>query len=40
MREGQVFFVHNRVADIEQVAQGLKELVPEASIAVCSRADG
>ena len=26
LREGQVFFVHNRVADIEQVAQGLKEL--------------
>ena len=34
LREGQVFFVHNRVADIEQVAQGLKELVPEARIAV------
>ena len=34
LREGQVFFVHNRVADIEQVAGGLKELVPEARIAV------
>jgi transcription-repair coupling factor (superfamily II helicase) len=34
LREGQVFFVHNRVADIEQVAAGLNELVPEARIAV------
>ncbi|HVF73759.1 MAG TPA: DEAD/DEAH box helicase, partial [Acidimicrobiales bacterium] len=30
LREGQVFFVHNRVADIERVAAGLRELVPEA----------
>jgi transcription-repair coupling factor (superfamily II helicase) len=34
LREGQVFFVHNRVADIEKVALGLNELVPEARIAV------
>ncbi len=34
LREGQVFFVHNRVQDIEDVAAGLKELVPEARIAV------
>ncbi len=34
LREGQVFFVHNRVADIEQVAAELAELVPEARIAV------
>lgn len=34
LREGQVFFVHNRVADIEQIAGGLRELVPEARIAV------
>jgi transcription-repair coupling factor (superfamily II helicase) len=34
LREGQVFFVHNRVADIELVARGLRELVPEARIAV------
>jgi len=33
-REGQVFFVHNRVHDIEEVAAGLKELVPEARIIV------
>nr|MDP9006860.1 transcription-repair coupling factor [Actinomycetota bacterium] len=33
-REGQAFFVHNRVSDIEQVAAGLRELVPEARIAV------
>jgi len=34
LREGQVFFVHNRVADIDRVAGGLAELVPEARIAV------
>ncbi len=34
LREGQAFFVHNRVSDIEQVAAGLRELVPEARIAV------
>jgi transcription-repair coupling factor (superfamily II helicase) len=34
LREGQVFYVHNRVQDIEQVAAGLKDLVPEARIAV------
>ena len=34
LREGQVFFVHNRVMDIEHIAAQLKELVPEARIAV------
>src|SRR5438045_2398875 len=34
LREGQVFFVHNRVADIEQVAADIRELVPEARVAV------
>jgi transcription-repair coupling factor (superfamily II helicase) len=34
LREGQVFFVHNRVRDIERVARELRELVPEARIAV------
>ncbi len=34
LREGQVFFVHNRVSDIDQVAAELRELVPEARIAV------
>jgi transcription-repair coupling factor (superfamily II helicase) len=34
LREGQVFYVHNRVHDIEQVTAGLRELVPEARIAV------
>src|SRR5438552_2055285 len=34
LREGQVFFVHNRVQDIELVAGRLRELVPEARIAV------
>jgi transcription-repair coupling factor (superfamily II helicase) len=34
LREGQAFFVHNRVQDIEEVAAGLRDLVPEARIAV------
>jgi len=34
LREGQVFFVHNRVQDIEQVADELRSLVPEARVAV------
>lgn len=34
LREGQVFFVHNRVMDIEHVAADLRRLVPEARIAV------
>jgi transcription-repair coupling factor (superfamily II helicase) len=33
-REGQVFFVHNRVHDIEEVAARVKELVPEARVLV------
>ncbi|MBV9660973.1 MAG: transcription-repair coupling factor, partial [Acidimicrobiales bacterium] len=32
LREGQVFYVHNRVADIEKVAAELRALVPEARI--------
>ena len=34
MREGQIFFVHNRVESIERVARRLRDLVPEARIAV------
>jgi transcription-repair coupling factor (superfamily II helicase) len=34
LREGQVFYVHNRVESIERVAGHLAELVPEARIAV------
>ncbi|MDQ1401873.1 MAG: hypothetical protein QOG03_189 [Actinomycetota bacterium] len=34
LREGQVFFVHNRVADIERVARDLRNMVPEARVAV------
>jgi transcription-repair coupling factor (superfamily II helicase) len=34
LREGQVFFVHNRVQDIEKVAADLRNLVPEARIAI------
>ena len=33
-RGGQVFFVHNRVASIDQVARQVREAVPEASIVV------
>jgi transcription-repair coupling factor (superfamily II helicase) len=34
LREGQVFYVHNRVADIDQVARHLGQLVPDARIAI------
>ncbi|TMR21620.1 transcription-repair coupling factor [Nonomuraea turkmeniaca] len=34
LRDGQIFFVHNRVASINRVAARLRELVPEARIAV------
>ena len=34
LREGQVFFVHNRVQDIDRVASGIRELVPEARVVV------
>ncbi len=33
-RGGQVYFVHNRVHDIEMVASRLRKLVPEAEIAI------
>ncbi len=33
LRDGQVFFIHNRVSSIEKAAARLKELVPEARIA-------
>ena len=34
LREGQVFWVHNRVQTIEAAAARLRELVPEARIAI------
>jgi transcription-repair coupling factor (superfamily II helicase) len=34
LREGQVFYVHNRVADIEATAEHVRELVPEARVAI------
>jgi transcription-repair coupling factor (superfamily II helicase) len=34
VREGQAFFVHNRVATIEKVASRLANLVPEARVSV------
>jgi transcription-repair coupling factor (superfamily II helicase) len=33
-RGGQVYFVHNRVENIEQIAYEVKQLVPEARIAI------
>lgn len=34
LRDGQIFFLHNRVESIDQVALRLKELVPEARVRV------
>ena len=34
LREGQIFYVHNRVSSITRVAAQIKELVPEARVAV------
>ncbi len=34
LREGQAFYVHNRVSDIERVARDIRDLVPEARVAV------
>jgi len=33
-RDGQVFFVHNRIHDIHKVADRLRQIVPEASIGI------
>ncbi len=32
-REGQIFFVHNRIHDIEKISASVRHLVPDASIA-------
>ncbi|WP_433278437.1 transcription-repair coupling factor [Pseudonocardia xinjiangensis] len=34
LRDGQVFYVHNRVSTIDRAARKIRELVPEARIAV------
>jgi transcription-repair coupling factor (superfamily II helicase) len=34
LREGQVFFVHNRVQDIDHAAARIRDLVPEARVAI------
>ncbi|MEU6020399.1 transcription-repair coupling factor [Micromonospora sp. NPDC047134] len=34
LRDGQVFYLHNRVESIERTARKLRELVPEARVAV------
>ena len=33
-RGGQIYFVHNRVHDIEQIAERLKRIAPEASLVI------
>lgn len=34
LRDGQVFYIHNRVSSIEKAAAKIRELVPEARVAV------
>jgi transcription-repair coupling factor (superfamily II helicase) len=34
LRDGQVFYVHNRVSSIEKAAKRLRDLVPEARVAI------
>jgi len=34
LRDGQVFYVHNRVSTIERAARRVRELVPEARVAI------
>ncbi len=34
LREGQVFYVHNRIEDIESVARRVQDMAPEARIAI------
>ncbi|ADG97721.1 transcription-repair coupling factor [Segniliparus rotundus DSM 44985] len=34
VRDGQVFYIHNRVSSIDKTAARLKELVPEARVAI------
>lgn len=34
LRDGQVFYIHNKVSDIEKVARSVRDLVPEAHIVV------
>jgi transcription-repair coupling factor (superfamily II helicase) len=34
LRDGQVFFIHNRVESIDRVANKIRDLIPEARIAV------
>ena len=34
LREGQVFYIHNRVEDIDRTAQKIRELVPDARVEV------
>ena len=40
LREGQVFYIHNRVQTIEKAAAKIRELVPEARVGDRARPDG
>ena len=40
LREGQVFWVHNRVQSIDTAASRLRQLVPEARIAIVKTVGG
>src|SRR6202022_2531556 len=33
-REGQIYFVHNRVYNINEIAERLRQIVPEAKVAI------
>ena len=39
LREGQVFYIHNRVQSIDKVARRIAELVPEARVVDRARPD-
>jgi transcription-repair coupling factor (superfamily II helicase) len=34
LREGQAFYVHNRVSDIDRVAREIRDLIPEGRVAI------
>jgi transcription-repair coupling factor (superfamily II helicase) len=34
LRDGQVFYIHNRVESIDDVAAKIRRLVPQASVAI------
>ncbi|MDY5135739.1 transcription-repair coupling factor, partial [Actinotignum timonense] len=34
LRDGQIFYVHNRVTDMDRIATQIKSLVPEARVGI------